>query len=241
MKEVKKINGEVVFQYDDEKDLIDKFNFYFEKNKGKNFRYMILENINLSGLNLFMADFSHAILINVVFSKAVLYNCSFENTVMINVNMEDTNIYHCSFDHSSLSSLDFSKSNIRKSSFYKCKFIYLNFNASAIRCTSFDSSVFYESIIYNSEIIESSIIYAKLYNSNLQNCKFSETNLRGLSVMDSILTTNSFKKCIYGKIVLFNNDVFFEDMFPRDGMRDLLFRIKLIKSFIGHILRVNRR
>lgn len=183
-------------------------------NSGKSFVNTVLENLEISDINLEGADFkgsnfSFSKFENVNFKYTNLEGVDFTGTKLINCNfakskLVSSKLIEVSFDNSDLCDVDFSKSMIICAEIKNSKFNSSIFNSVVFITNSIDDSDFknvnFDSITFDKP---------KINNSNFDGAKFNKSFLS-----EPIISNSSFKKSsiLKGAILKGNlNDLIFDN------------------------------
>ena len=141
----------------------------------------LIEDIDLSSIDLNEYDFSGCVIKNVIFSSKKQ-----QDRELKNINFKDVQLNNCSFDNAVLENCDFdgktkiTKVSFKKSNLIKCRFRKVSFSWCDFRYTEINSATFEESIIdfcdFYRAFLVGVIIFrkAKISNSSLFYAYFDE-------------------------------------------------------------------
>ena len=121
--------------------------------------------INLSDLDLRMADFRGAVLKKVDFQKSKLYGAKFQSAKLTKANLQEANLFFAKFQNAKLT-----KANLQEANLFFAKF-------------------------QNAKLTEANLQEANLFSANLQNANLARANLKGANLRDINLENADLREC----------------------------------------------
>lgn len=149
---------------------------------GRDFKYAVMERINLSNVNAREADFSNSTLENADFSKANLKEARFSGAYMVEADFRETNLINVDFFNAVLSRVKFGDAILLGNNFMGSYYTDGDFSGFNLSEFNLSEGVFSRTSFRGADLSSTNFSGAMLIESDFRNASLSRSNLQSANL-----------------------------------------------------------